>query len=220
MCCDIVHTAHPHSRGHSGLAEGVPAGNVLRRFLWALIAPAVMAGCGSSNPATPSDAATAVSGTATVMLQDSPFTDAKAVLVTFSEVSVHKSGGDFVTLPFVSGGNNRTCDLRKLVGAQDVLGTGPLSAGHYTELRLVVSGAVLYFDNASSGAPCAGAIAAPAGRSAPVDVPSGEVKLNREFDVTAAQTTITLDFDGDRSIKATGNGKYMMNPVISVVSVK
>jgi len=129
MCCDIVHTAHPHSRGHSGLAEGVPAGNVLRRFLWALIAPAVMAGCGSSNPATPSDAATAVSGTATVMLQDSPFTDAKAVLVTFSEVSIHKSGGDFVTLPFVSGGNNRTCDLRKLVGAAAVPNRSHMKAG-------------------------------------------------------------------------------------------
>jgi len=51
-------------------------------------------------------------------------------------------------------------------------------------------------------------------------VPSGDLKLNREFDLTTAQTTITLDFDGDRSIKQTGNGKYMMNPVVSVVSVK
>jgi len=154
------------------------------------------------------------------MLQDSPFSDAKSVLVTFSEVSVHLSGGDFVTLPFVSGGSSRTCDLKKLVGAQDVLGTGPLSPGHYTQIRLVVSSAVIYFDQASTGTPCAGTIAAPAGGSAPVDVPSGDLRLNREFDLTTAQTTITLDFDGDRSIKQTGNGKYMMNPVVSVVSVK
>jgi len=154
------------------------------------------------------------------MLQDSPFSDAKAVLVTFSEVSVHMSGGDFVTLPFASGGSSRTCDLKKLVGAQDVLGTGPLAPGHYTQIRLVVSGAVIYFDNASSGTPCATTMAAPAGRNAPVDVPSGDLRLNREFDLTTAQTTITLDFDGDRSIKQAGNGKYMMNPVVSVVSVK
>src|SRR5262249_3388766 len=144
--------------------------------------------------------------------QDSPFSDAKAVLVTFSEVSVHVTGGDFVKLPFASGGSSRTCDLKKLVGAQDVLGTGPLPAGHYTQIRLVVSGAVIYFDNPSSGTACAPTIAPPPGRNAPVDVPSGDLRLNREFDLTTARTTITLDFDGDQSIKQTGNGKYMMNP--------
>jgi hypothetical protein len=29
------------------------------------------------------------------MLKDSPFGDARALLVTFSEVSAHRSGGDF-----------------------------------------------------------------------------------------------------------------------------
>jgi hypothetical protein len=28
-----------------------------------------------------------------------------------------------------------------------------------------------------------------------------------------------LDFDGDQSIHQTGNGTYMMNPVVSVVGV-
>ena len=191
-----------------------------RHFGWALLAAACAAGCGSGSATSPSGDGSGAAGRATIMLQDSPFSDAKSVLVTFSEVSVHLCGGDFVTLPFVSGGSSRTCDLKKLVGAQDVLGTGPLSPGHYTQIRLVVSSAVIYFDQASTGTPCAGTIAAPAGGSAPVDVPSGDLKLNREFDLTTAQTTITLDFDGDRSIKQTGNGKYMMNPVVSVVSVK
>ncbi len=188
----------------------------LRWFLCALQATACIVGCGGGSPTTPSGA-----GGTTVMLQDSPFSDAKAVLVTFSEVSVHLSGGDFVTLPFASGGSSRTCDLKRLVGAQDILGTGPLAPGHYTQIRLVVSGAVIYFDNASGGStPCAATIMAPSGKSALVDVPSGDLKLNREFDLTTAQTTITLDFDGDQSIKQTGNGKYMMNPVVSVVSIK
>ncbi len=191
-----------------------------RHFGWALLAAACAAGCGSGSATSPSGDGSGAAGRATIMLQDSPFSDAKSVLVTVSEVSVHLSGGDFVTLPFVSGGSSRTCDLKKLVGAQDVLGTGPLSPGHYTQIRLVVSSAVIYFDQASTGTPCAGTIAAPAGGSAPVDVPSGDLRLNREFDLTTAQTTITLDFDGDRSIKQTGNGKYMMNPVVSVVSVK
>jgi hypothetical protein len=157
-----------------------------------------------------------------VMLKDSPFSDAKALLVTFSTVSVHQSGGNFVTVPFSGGATSRTCDLKKLSSAQDILGTGVLAAGHYTQIRLVVSSAMIYFDNASASAtPCAATIAAPGGHNAPVTIPSGQVDLNREFDVTnTTTTTITLDFDGDQSVKETGNGTFLMTPVISVVSVQ
>src|SRR5215831_15973499 len=158
----------------------------------------VMAGaCSSSNPA-PSPTSPSTGATLNVMITDSPFSDAKALLVTFSEVSAHVAGGDFMRLPFASGASSRTCDLKKLTTAQDVLGTGPLQAGHYTQIRLIVASAVIYFDNASTGAACAPTIAAPAGRNAAVDIPSGEVRLNREFDLaTSGGKTILLDFDGD-----------------------
>ena len=123
-------------------------------------------------------------------------------------------------LPFPGGATSRTCDLKKLQTAQDILGTGELATGHYTQVRLTVSNAALYFDTASVGAACAPAIVAPAGRSAVVDVPSGEVKLNREFDITGATTTMLVDFDGDRSVRETGNNRYLMTPVIGVVSVQ
>jgi hypothetical protein len=159
--------------------------------------------------------------TLNVILKDSPFSDAKALLVTFSTVSAHITGGDFVTLPFSGGATSRTCDLKKLTTATDVLGTGTMTTGHYTQLRLVVSSTTLYFDNASSGTACAPTVNAPAGQSAAVTIPSGEVILNREFDVTSSgATTITLDFDGDQSVKATGNGQYIMTPVITIVSVQ
>jgi hypothetical protein len=155
------------------------------------------------------------------MLKDGPFVGAKALLLTFSDVSAHLSGGDFTSLPFVGGASSRTCDLEKLTTAQDVLGTGPLPVGHYTQIRLVVTSATIYFDNASAGPACSTSIAAPAGRNAAVTIPSGEVKLNREFDLTATHaTTMLLDFDGDQSVKETGNGRYMMTPVISIVSVQ
>lgn len=161
------------------------------------------------------------SSTLTFRLTDAPLVDAEAILVTFSEVSVHKSGGDFMTVPFAPASASRTCDLKKLVGAQDVLGTGPMEAGHYTQIRLVISSASLYFDNASAGPACAASIAAPSGRSDPVDIPSGEVRLNREFDVPdSGATTITLDFDAEKSIRETGNGRFVMTPVIKVVSVQ
>jgi hypothetical protein len=169
-----------------------------------------------SSPTAPGS-----TGTLNLMLKDTPFSDAKALFVTFSTVSAHLSGGEFTTLPFSGGASSRTCDLKKLTTAQDVLGTGPLATGHYTQLRLVVSNATLYFDNASSGTACAAAITAPAGRLGLVTIPSGDLRLNREFDVTSnTVTTILLDFDGDQSMKETGNGNYTMTPVINVVSVQ
>jgi hypothetical protein len=187
------------------------------RALVVAIAAVTWVGCTASSPSGPSSAGS----TLNVMIKDAPFSDAKALLVTFSEVSAHVSGaGGFTVLPLSGGGTTRTCDLKKLAAAQDILGTGTLAAGHYTQVRLVVTSAVLYFDNPSSGAACAPTIAAPAGKTASVAVNSGDVKLNREFDVTASgATTILVDFNGDSSVKQEGNGSYSMSPVIAVVSV-
>jgi hypothetical protein len=176
--------------------------------------------CGGS-----SDSPTSPSGggaTLSLMLKDSPFTDARSMLVTFSEVTAHRSGsGGFSPLPFAGGATSRTCDLKKLTDAQDILGTGPLPAGHYTQVRLVVSNAALYFDNVADGPACAPTIAAPAGRSASIEIPSGEVRLNRPFDIPeTGATTMLIDFDGDRSVRLTGSNRYTMSPVINVVSVQ
>jgi Domain of unknown function (DUF4382) len=180
--------------------------------------------CSSGGENTTSSGGTGTSGasgTLTVNLTDTPFRDAKAVLVTFSEVQAHHSSSGWVTVPFAEGNSSRTCDLKKLVGSQNVLGTGPLPSGHYTQIRLVVTQSTLYFDNPAAGPACASSITAPAGLNAPLEIPSGEIKLNREFDLAAGGTgKILLDFDGDQSIHQTGNDRYMMNPVISIVSVQ
>jgi hypothetical protein len=84
----------------------------------------------------------------------------------------------------------------------------------------VVQSAKIYFDNPSDGAACATTVAAPAGTMSDVRIPSGEVKLNRGFKLAAdATTTMLIDFDGDRSIHQTGNGTYMMSPVIGIARV-
>jgi len=191
-------------------------------------------GAPTSNPADGSNSA--ATGMLSIRLTDSPFSDAKALLVTFSDVSVHSADpGDWKTVPFASG-TSRTCDLKKLQGATDVLGIGPLAAGKYTQIRLNVVSAAIYFDSTSAGGPCAPTIPAPGGTFRPVEIPSGEVKLNNEFTLAGAGTTITLDFDGDQSVRQTGSGngngngnsngnsngntKYMMSPVVRVVSVQ
>jgi hypothetical protein len=165
------------------------------------------------------------SGTLTVRITDSPFAEASAVLVTFSKVTAHTSDDAWVTLPFAGGAATLTCDLKHLEGLEDVLGTVPLAAGHYTQLRLTVSSATIYFtaEKATSGSACAATIVVPPGSEVgtSVDVPSDIVKLIHPFDITgSATTTILLDFDGDKSIRQTGNGAYKMQPVIKVVSVQ
>jgi len=157
------------------------------------------------------------------MLKDSPFHDASAVLVTFNEVSVHQdTDADFTPLKFAADATSRTCDLLRLQkdNAQDVLGIGTLDAGHYTQVRLEVAEANLYLGAPSTGDACGPGLIPPAGTPIPLTIPSGEVKLNREFDVPEGGTTLmSLDFDGDHSIIQTGNGSYMMKPVIAIVSV-
>ena len=192
---------------------------MLRRVLLASIAcgAVVALACGGSDSSTTPSG----SGTLNVRITDSPFSDARAFLVTFTEVSANRNDEGWQRLTFANGASTRTCDLKKLQGAQDVLGTGALPAGHYEQIRLEVSAATLYFETPSSGPACAPSIPAPGGRSAQVTIPSGVVRLNREFDLTNDNaTTIVLDFDGDRSVHETGNGRFMMQPVIRVVSVQ
>ena len=200
--------------------------SIVRLALLALVLAALgcSSGGGSSSTTGPTGTGTGGdgssgggTGTMTVFLTDSPFSDAQSLLLTFSEVSIHRSGAGWETLTTAS----MTCDLKKLVNAQTVLVTSPLPAGHFTQIRLMVSSATLYFDNAAAGPACAPIIAAPAGQSAPVEIPSGEIKLNRDFDLAAGgATTVTLDFDGDSSVRQTGNGTYMMQPVVAILSVQ
>lgn len=173
-------------------------------------------GCGGS-PTSPSS----TNGNFTLMMRDSPYADAKAVLVTFSSVDVHSAGGAARALAFAGGATTRTCDLKKLETSQDLIGTATLEAGQYTMVRLTVSSAALYFDNPSEGPACAPVITPPAGNSAPLEIPSGVVRLNRGFEVsTSGSTTMLVDFDGDQSIRATGNGRFLMVPVIAVLDVQ
>jgi hypothetical protein len=195
-------------------------------------------GAPSSSGGSPNPAQTGT-GSLRINLTDSPFSEAEALLVTFSSVSVHRADGD--SWQTVSN-TSRTCDLKKLEGPVDLLGVASLPVGKYTQVRLVVSSANIYFDTKSAGSPCAASMTPPAGDSAPVEIPSGEVKLNHEFTLTSAGTTMLLDFDGDKSVRQTGSGngssnggngngkgggggaatntKYMMSPVIRVVSVQ
>jgi len=194
-------------------------------FAFAFVAALGSSACGESSPSGPSGG----SSTLNLRITDSPFSDAKAVLVTISEVQAHREDAAWETVAFPDDpatptpDTERTCDLKKLQGPVDILGGGLLTAGHYTQIRLVVKKATIYFDVAPPATDPACTAVAPeltSTNKANVTIPSGEVKLNRGFDLPAnGTTTITLDFDGDKSINQTGNGTYMMSPVIAIKSV-
>jgi len=177
---------------------------------------------GTTAPTTPANPATPTTGRFTLAMTDSPFSDADAVLVSFEGVSIHRSEGDgWETLDI---GGTRVCDLKKLQGPTDILGVAELPTGHYTQIRLTVAQATIYFGSGPSTGDACSAVAPTGGQSYAVKIPSGQVKLNHQFTLdVGTNTMMVLDFDGDKSItqQGGGNGKisYSMKPVIGVVSV-
>ena len=102
--------------------------------------------------------------------------------------------------------------------ALDNLGETQLAAGHYTQLRLVL------VDN-NGNQPSANWIVLagqdPINNKIPLETPSAirsGIKLINQFDVGSGQRVdLLLDFDACKSIVKTGNGKYILKPVIKVI---
>ncbi len=149
------------------------------------------------------DSTGAQSGKLAMYLTDLPV-NAEKVLVTISAISVHQTGG--AAFPVFSG--EREYDLLALQNNPVLLFDVGLEEGKYTQIRLEVTkgqiqiASVLY----------------------PLNVPSSEVKINCNFAVVSGGTTsITLDFDADKSLQLSGNPKdndYNLRPVIQVKSIK
>jgi len=180
-------------------------------------------GCGGGTSPTSPGGDPNSGGSLNVRITDSPFGAAKAVLVTFSEVSVQK-GSDWTKLPFPDGSASTwTCDLKKLQNnAQDLLASGAPSSGDYTWVRVVVQSVKVYVANsAQSATPCARTIADPGGESYTASVASSEGKDNGLFVVNSSKATnVTIDFDGESSLKEAGTNVYSLTPVVRVVSVQ
>ncbi|MHB8828615.1 MAG: DUF4382 domain-containing protein [Syntrophales bacterium] len=187
--------------------------SVLPYFAAALIF--LIAGCGGGGDSSPQ----AGTGTLGVSLTDAPAGGFTAVNVTISKVRVHKSssasendaGWTDITLAPA-----RKINLLNITnGVLDDLGTTPLSAGHYTQLRLV-----LVATNGTNLANSVVLTSDPATEIA-LDTPSAVqsgIKLINEFDVASGQRVdLVLDFDALKSVVARGNGTYLLKPVIKVV---
>ena len=164
----------------------------------------IYTGCTKDNSTGPSGTS---SGELKITMVDNP-ADFDEVNVMVTKVEVHMAG-DSSENWFVVNSVPHTYNLLDLRnGASVVLGDTFLTVGHYTQIRLILGDSNNVVVN---------------GIPFPLVVPSGTqtgIKLNHEFDIQAGNLyELLLDFDANRSIHITGNGQYIMNPVIRVTPV-
>jgi hypothetical protein len=133
------------------------------------------------------------------------------VFVTFDEVSVHKAGGDWISLPVVPPAPH-TIDLLQFSngGTTQLVPPVQLTSGKYTQLRLGVTGGSIVFDTNDDGKD---------DETVPLEVPSDSLKTDKNFEFEVhggGAVDLTVEFDLSQSIVVTGSGKYKLKPVLHI----
>ncbi len=167
---------------------------------------ALLMGAGCSSAATETSGTTAntpaAQGRAVITVTDASTNPAvTAVVVTVDKVEVHNSASDWVT----ASSTVKTYDLIKLkqTGVSALLADVNLAAGTYDQVRLDIS-------NVSITA---------GGKTSTAKLPSNTLKLVGNLTITGGETsTASLDFDVDKSVHLTGNGTYILAPVVKWVA--
>ena len=186
-------------------------------FATTAIAAATLVACGGGGSAS-TPAPTATMGTLGVSMTDAPACGFDAVNDTVNKVRVHQSASASDT---DGGWTDITLNPAKKInllnltnGVLEALGQTTLAPGHYSQLRLVL--------DANTGTDLANSVV-PTGSTAektlvtPSATQSG-IKLVNEFDIVAGQRVdLVLDFNACKSVVTTGNGKYMLKPVVKVI---
>jgi len=126
-----------------------------------------------------------------------------SVKVTVDSVMAHNAAQGWVTVSSVP----KTYDLLQLnaTGKQVLLADVQLQPGTYEQVRLVISKVMVTDDTGEHEA----------------KLPSGDLKIVGGFDVAANTTSaVMFDFIADESLHVTGNGEYIMAPVIRLQTVE
>jgi hypothetical protein len=169
---------------------------------------------GSSAYENPADGLGTGKGTLKIYLTDAPG-DYKEVNINISRIDGHialedEEGYWEILKDWPDG---LPIDLLTLEDVSILLASLELEPNKYTQLRLFLMGeegdAWLVLNDSFL-------------TEKPLEIPSvyqTGIKLNRPFEIVAGSITkLTIDFDAEKSVIKTGNGKYKMKPVIHVTS--
>ena len=172
-----------------------------------------LSACGGSNSTPKSN-----TGTLNVAMTDNPACGFNHVWVTVKQVRVHTSssagdrdsGWQTITLT-----TPLRVDLLSLTnGVLQQLGQIPLPAGHYQQIRLVLTS-----DNSVVPTTATGADGVEVALTTPSATQSG-YKVVGNFTVQPdTLTDLVLDFDACNSVVQKGNGKYSLKPVVTATPV-
>jgi len=191
----------------------------IKAALLAVAASVALVACGGGGDSGIAPAPAA--GTLRVALTDAPNCrvgndDLAKVFVTVERVRVHQSSdaepsaGGWTDLAISPAKKINLLDLTN--GRLEELGTTPIPAGNYTQVRLVL--------RANQGATPANSLVL-AGQTAeiPLRTPSAAqsgLKIIRPFTVEPnTLVDLVIDFDACRSIVALGNAGYLLKPVLT-----
>ncbi len=157
-------------------------------------------------------------GTLQIRVTDAPKSD-RTITKVYVEVNpvdgiqIHRAGsdnsdeaGDWISAN-ISAANNpfELLALKNSNGLYAILGDANLPSGNYTQIRMDIKSVTVTIN----------------GENETATVPSGKIKFVRPFEVANGATTVlTFDFDAEKSINVTGNGKVMMKPVIKLTVEK
>jgi len=171
----------------------------------ALAMGALFSGCGGGDDS-------GSSGTISMNITDSkpvlpvpPGSEVESVSITFNEVSVHKSGGGWITLDTVK--KPYTIDLYLFSDGTKTQFVPPvkIDSGKYTQVRIGVTSAEIKFKDVDE--------------PLVLEIPSENLKTDKnfEFDVPdEGAVDLTVDFDLSQSIVVTGTGTYQLKPVLHI----
>jgi hypothetical protein len=181
------------------VTDAPPSNNVTSIMVTVASVSVHMAGAEeTTTPPVTTTATTAATNTATTTTAATTAATSTATTATTPPESSDEAG-KWITIP-ISGPN--PFDLLKLQGINEVLGTRQLQAGRYTQIRMEL----VKVEVSLGGGPLQEAT-----------LPSGELKFIRPFDVIDGVTTdVKLDFDAQKSVNVTGNGKIMVKPVVKL----
>jgi hypothetical protein len=180
----------------------------MKTFLSGYLAIALLAlllGCEKDGTIGPGDGSGI--GTLAVRLTDAPAAY-DAVNIAVDSVRVHVDSGDSLNGWYTISRFPAMYDLLQYTGGKDtIIAEGQIPAGYYSQIRLYIG---------------VGSNVVVNGVAHPLEIPSGSqsgLKLNIQTTIVGGvRYVLVLDFDASRSIVVTGNGRYLLKPVIKTVA--